>query len=99
MTIEELKTTLMGAGVWTTMQGPRLVCATDGGEWGVGGTSLRVELASGKWRLSTWVPHEYDVPDTACVVDVILDVLRTSPRALYVIPSDIIVRYQLAEVA
>lgn len=36
--------------------GVRLVCASDGGAWGIGGISFWISFQAGEWYIASWGP-------------------------------------------
>ena len=99
MTMNHLRNAIRTAGFHVDIQDDRLVCATRGGKWGLGGNSLWVTKKSDRWYIGTWTPRIYCIPPDCNLEDVIRTVLSTDHAALYKIPQEIVDRYRLVEIS
>jgi len=79
MDYSELIARLESAGLHTSLQIDRLVCATHGGAWGIGGVSFWLLLKEGRWFIASWAPRVYEIPETADVFELVRDALLTTP--------------------
>jgi hypothetical protein len=72
------------SGFFTSMQplcddgGERLVCASNGGDGGIGGVSYWISRQQGRWFIASWAPHYYAVPATADIADVVVASIRAA---------------------
>lgn len=101
---EALKDAVEAAGFFTTFQpihrpGDRIVCASEGGTWSVGGCSFWCAVRQGRWFIVTWAPRIYEIPNAEDVVRVAIDVLTNNDRRCYDINDEIKARFALKEVA
>ena len=99
-----LKDAVEAAGFFTTFQpinrpGDRIVCASEGGTWGLGGRSFWCAVRQGRWFIATWTPHIYEIPDATDVAQLATDVLTNNDRLGYDIDAEIKARFGLVEMA
>jgi hypothetical protein len=99
-----VKSAVEAAGYFTSFQpidtpGDRLVCASEGGDWGLGGCSFWVAIRNGRWFIATWTPHIYEIPIADDVSRLVIDVLANNHRRCYEIDRNIRERFGLTEVA
>lgn len=80
----------------------KLVCASDGGDWGIGGVSFWITHIERRWYIGTWVPHVYSVPKSVGVVDVVASAITAAvahdARNYYTVDAAVVAQYGLHEV-
>ena len=77
----------------------RLVCATQGGSWGLAGNSFWILRRRGKWIVSTWLPEPFVLPETDRRIELVLALLRHEPPVDAHIPEDIVAQYGLVRIS
>ena len=82
----------------TEATGPRLVCATDGGDWGLGGTSFWVAQREDRWFISTWAPRIYEIPHRFEPGEVVVAALDATGVDCYDVPDGVKAEFQLSEI-
>lgn len=97
-----LKAAVEAGGFFTTFQpinelGDRIVCASEGGTWGMGGRSFWCAARQGRWFIATWTPRIYEIPNRDDVASVAIDVLTKNDARCYDIDGEIKARYGLVE--
>jgi hypothetical protein len=96
-------------GLFTSLQpltphvGLKLVCASDGGDWGIGGISFWVTVIRGRWYVATWVPHVYSIPESIDVIGVVAAAIRAAQKHedpnYYIVDPAVVARFGLVEIA
>jgi hypothetical protein len=99
----ELKRAVEAAGFFTTFQpikkrGDRIVCASQGGSWGIGGRSFWIAMRQGRWFLATWTPRTYEIRDPAEVSLAAMEVRTSNDPRCYDVDEGIKERFGLVEV-
>jgi hypothetical protein len=100
---QDLKEAIEAAGFFTTFQpidelGDRIVCASEGGDWGMGGRSFWCAVRQGRWFIATWTPRLYEIPHAADVAQLAIDVLTNNENNFDINP-EIKTRFGLVEIA
>ena len=98
-----LTNAIENAGFFTTFQPieetcGRIVCASHGGDWGMGGFSFWIAVRNGRWFIATWAPRFYEIPSAEDVVSVAIEALRNNDRKGYDINKEIKEQFSLIEV-
>ncbi len=91
------------AGFFTTFQpikdaGDRIVCAAEGGNWGLGGRSFWLAVRQTRWFIATWTPRIYEIPNPQDVPHLAIQVLKCNDSHCYDIDADIQRQFGLIEV-
>ena len=83
---EYVNEAIVDRGLFTSFQplrdegGVRLVCASDGGAWGIGGVSFWISFQAEQWFIASWGPCIYRVPATASIVDLTAEAINAATR-------------------
>lgn len=90
-------------GIYTSRQphgefAERVVCATHGSDWGIGGKSFWVTVRNGVWFIVSWAPHFYRVPERSDIVDVVEGALQLAVDQYYDVPTGVKAQYDLVEI-
>lgn len=95
---ETLAARIESAGFFTSIQPRTLVCATDGGSWGIGGHSLWVMERDGRWFIATWVPRVYEIKEAVDIAELVGAALMVDTgEHLYAIREAVQRQYSLRE--
>ena len=97
----ELARTVRAAGFYCGEQPfskrlTRLVCATSGGDWGLGGATIWVLKRREHWFIGTWLPECYRVPHEADCAEIVIALLHLDDTSINErVPSIIASRFAL----